>query len=296
MPHHPGPDHDSLQRFLFEHAPVRGEIVHLDATFRAVLERRNYPAAVREVLGELMAAAALLDSTLKFDGRLLLQAQGNGPVRLLFVECSSTRTMRALAHWEGEVAAAPLAQLLGDGRMAITIEPGNGKERYQGIVSLEGETVAQALENYFARSEQLDTRLWLAADAGQAAGMLLQKLPLGEPEDADAWARAVHLGATLTRGELLGLPVPEIVHRLYHEEDIRLFARTPVSFRCTCSHNRVEGVLRMLGAAEVRAILAEQGQISVDCEFCGSHYEYDSVDAERLFAGGPSAEVSPTRH
>ena len=288
---------DSLQRFIFEHAPIRGEIVHLDATWQAVLERRQYPPRVREVLGELMAAAALLTSTLKFDGRLIMQIQGKGPVSLLVVECTSDRTMRAIAQWQGEIPDAPLATLVGDGRLAVTIDPLKGKERYQAIVALEGLTIAEAFENYFARSEQLATRLWLASDPQQAAGMLLQRLPEAEPsDDNDAWVRAVHLGSTITREELLALPVREIVHRLYHEEDIRLFSRMPVSFRCSCSRTRVEAVLRMLGRDEIHSILDEQGSVSVDCEFCGSRYEFDRIDAEQLFAALHSAPAMPTRH
>lgn len=288
---------DSLQRFIFEHAPIRGEIVHLDATWQAVLERRKYPSPVRNVLGELMAAAALLTSTLKFDGRLIMQVQGNGPVSLLVVECTSDRTMRAIAQWKGDVPDAPLSALVGDGRLAVTIDPLKGKERYQAIVSLEGLTVAEAFENYFARSEQLATRLWLAADTHQAAGMLLQRLPGGPlTDDDDAWNRAVHLGSTITRKELLALPVREIIHRLYHEEDIRLFSRMPVSFRCSCSRERVETVLRMLGREEIHSIVAEQGTVRVDCEFCGSRYEFDRIDAEQLFASLHSAPATPTRH
>lgn len=288
--------HDTRQRFLFEHAPIRGEIVRLDATWRAVLERRDYPPALRDVLGEFMAAAALLVTTLKFKGRLIMQAQGHGPVTLVVVECTSEHTLRGLAHWQGEVNPAPLSEMLGDGKFVITIDPENAKERYQGIVELEGATVAAALEHYFAKSEQLDTRLWLAADTHQAAGMLLQKLPQEPHHDLDAWGRALHLGGTVTRQELLTLPAPEIVHRLYHEEDIRLFSGQPVSFRCSCSHERVEAVLRMLGHAEVRGILAEQGQVGVDCEFCGQHYEFDPVDAEQVFASILTTPASLTRH
>ena len=287
---------DSLQRFIFEHAPIRGEIVHLDATWQAVLDRRDYPPCVRDVLGEMMAAAALLTATLKFDGRLIMQVQGHGPVNLLMVECTSKRTMRAIAQWNGAIPEAPLSDLVGDGRLAVTIEPLKEKERYQAIVELEGMTVAEALENYFARSEQLDTRLWLAADPNQAAGMLLQKLPGSPLTDDDAWNRAVHLGSTITRQELLVLPVRDIIHRLYHEEDIRLFSRIPVSFRCSCSRERVESVLRMLGHGEIHSILAEQGMVRVDCEFCGGRYEFDRIDAEQLFAALHSTRATPTRH
>jgi molecular chaperone Hsp33 len=292
----PNPTHDTMQRFLFEDAPIRGEIVRLDATWRAVLDRRDYPPALRDVLGEFMAAAALLVTTLKFNGRLIMQAQGDGPVKLLVVECTSERAMRGLAHWEGDVQSGTLAEMLGRGKVAITIDPEGSKERYQGIVSLEGNTVAEALEHYFATSEQLDTRLWLAADGAQAAGMLLQKLPREAEVDFDAWGRAVHLGSTVTRDELLHLPAREIIHRLYHEEDIRLFSGTPVSFRCSCSRERVEAVLRMLGHNEVRSIIDERGAIDVDCEFCGSHYRLDAVDAEQLFAAAHMTDASPTHH
>ena len=287
---------DSLQRFIFENAPIRGEIVHLDATWRAVLERRDYPPRVRDVLGELMAAAALLTSTIKFDGRLIMQVQGSGPVSLLVVECTSDRTMRAIAQWDGEVPDAPLSELVGDGRLAVTIDPLKGRELYQAIVELEGLSVAEAFENYFARSEQLATRLWLASDTRQAAGMLLQRLPDSPLSDDEAWIRAVHLGSTITREELLALPVAEIIHRLYHEEDIRLFSRMPVSFRCSCSRRRVETVLRMLGRDEVHSILAEQGSIRVDCEFCGDSYEFDRIDAEQLFTGVHGTPATTTRH
>ncbi|MDH3311184.1 MAG: Hsp33 family molecular chaperone HslO [Gammaproteobacteria bacterium] len=288
---------DSLQRFIFEHAPIRGEIVHLDATWQAVLDRRVYPPRLRDMLGEMMAAAALLTATLKFDGRLIMQVQGKGPVNLLMVECTSNRTMRAIAQWTGDVPEAPLSELVGDGRLAVTIDPSKGKERYQAIVELEGLSVAEAFENYFAQSEQLETRLWLAADPNQAAGMLLQRLP-DRPltDDEDAWGRAVHLGSTITREELLALPVHEIIHRLYHEEDIRLFSRMPVSFRCSCSRERVESVLRMLGRDEIHSILAEQGTVRVDCEFCGSRYEFDRIDAEQLFASLHSLPAANTRH
>lgn len=287
--------HDNLQRFVFEDAPIRGEIVRLDATYRAVLDRREYPPAVRTVLGELMAAAALLASTLKFDGKLVMQIQGGGPIKLLMAECTANGTMRALAQWRGTVEPAPLEALVGPGKFVMTIDPQDSRERYQGVVEVAGGSVATALEHYFAQSEQLETRLWLAADRQQAAGMLLQKLPDSPSNDADAWDRAVHLGSTLTRVELLSLPVYEILRRLYHEEDIRLFARQPLSFRCSCSRERVEAVLRMLGREEIDSILEERGNVDVDCEFCGAHYEFDSVDAAQLFSTTTPSEAPSTR-
>jgi molecular chaperone Hsp33 len=287
---------DTLQRFMFEHAAVRGEFVHLDHTWRTVLERHAYPPAVRSLLGELMAAAALLSATLKFNGSMILQIQGNGPVNLLVVESTSERTLRAMAQWTGEPGPMPFPDLVGAGKFVITIDPREGGQRYQGIVSLEGDTVSAALENYLARSEQLESRLWLASDTQQAAGMLLQKMPGGADEDGDTWNRATHLGATLSHEELLTLPAREVIRRLYHEEDVRLFDNEAVRFECTCTRERVANVLRMLGYDEVRSILDERGAVDVDCEFCNQHYTFDKVDAEQLFAAESNAPASSTRH
>ena len=288
---------DSLQRFMFEHAAVRGEIIHLDATWKAVLDRRDYPPALRTVLGELMAAAALLSATLKFSGSLIMQIQGGGPVRLLVVECGADLTMRALAHWDGDlVEGAALPELVGEGRFVITIDPKKGRQTYQGIVDLEGGSVAAVLENYMQRSEQLDTRIWLASDSHGAAGMLLQKMPDGPEADTDAWNRAIHLGATINPRELLDLSARDIIHRLFHEEDIRLFDRTPVHFGCTCSRERVANTLRMLGYDEVHSLLDEIGYIEADCEFCNQHYVFDAVDAEQIFASDIVDPTSHTRH
>jgi molecular chaperone Hsp33 len=285
-----------LQRLIFENAPVRGEIVQLDATWRAVLERHTYPPVLRNLLGELMAAAALLSATLKFSGSLVMQMQGSGAVKLLVVECNSDMTMRATAKWEGELAAAPLPDLLGEGRFVITIDPKEGGQTYQGIVSLDGDTVAEVLQNYMTQSEQLDTRLWLAGDGERAAGMLLQRLPGDDHGDEDAWNRAILLGATITQEELLHLPAVEIIRRLYHEEDIRVFESHPISFRCSCSRERVADMLRMLGYAEVQSILAERNGVEVGCEFCNRQYAFDRVDAEQLFAAEVITPAGPALH
>lgn len=290
---------DTLQRFIFEHAPVRGTVVHLDNTWRTVLERRHYPPPIRDLLGQLMAAASLLATTIKFDGRLTIQAKGHGPVRLLVVECTSQQTLRAIAQWQGEIPDGPLADgstaLLGDSQLAITIEPDEGV-RYQSVIEVDAPTISEVLEHYFARSEQLATRLWLATDPSRAAGMLLQRLPEQSLHNVDDWDRISHLGSTLSREELLDLPVPALLHRLYHEDDIRLFEGQAVSFHCSCTRPRVKSALRLLGLDEIRSILAERGQVDVDCEFCGLHYEFDRVDAEQLFATSTVTLASPIRH
>jgi len=289
-------DSDCLHRFVFEHTDVRGELVHLDASWRAVLDRQDYPPPVRDLLGEALVAAVLLSATIKIDGSLQLQLQGDGPVKLLLVEVTAQRTLRGLAHWRGEVAAGPFGAQVGtEARLTITIDPGAGSERYQGLVQVVQDTLAAALEDYFRRSEQLDTRLWLAADGQRAGGMLLQRLPGARGVDDD-WNRDVFLGETLSSDELLQLTARDLLHRLFHEEDVRLFDAEPLSFRCSCSAERIETMLRGLGYDEVRDILEEQGQVSVNCEFCRQEYAYDAVDVERLFAAADQPEVPPTRH
>lgn len=289
-------DRDTLTRFLFEHAEVRGEVVRLDATWCAVLANHAYPEPIRNLLGEMMAAATLLAATLKFDGSLIMQMQGSGPVTLAVVECSSEFHLRATAKWRDDLAPGDIAALLGQGKFVITIDPKTSTQIYQGIVALEGATVAEILEHYMLQSEQLETRLWLASDGEQACGLLLQRLPENASEDADAWNRALNLGNTLSPDELLNLPAREILHRLFHEEDLRLFEPRPVSFRCTCSRERVANMLRLLGLDEVHSILAEQGKIEVDCEFCNRHYAFDAVDAEQLFAAEVLTQPGSTRH
>jgi molecular chaperone Hsp33 len=224
-----------------------------------------------------------MSATLKFAGRLIMQIQGRGPLNLLVVECTNNQTMRAMAQWSNDIPTGPLSVITEDARLAITLDPITGRERYQSMVELSGQTISEALENYFHHSEQLETRLWATAGNTCAAGMLLQHLPLDKGIDEEAWARAICLGSTITSKELLTLSAQDIIHRLYHEEDIRVFDSTPVRFRCSCSRDRVVGALRMLGPDEVESIVDERGFVSVDCEFCNQHYTFDSVDAKQLF-------------
>lgn len=288
-------EHDTLRRFIFETLPVQGRHVHLDASWRAALERQDYPAPVRGLLGEAMAAAALLSATLKFDGNITLQIQGSGPVHLLVVQCTSELNLRGLARWNGELTPLSFRELIGDGRLVMTIEQHGKAERYQSIVPLEGETLSASLESYFARSEQLATRLWLTAGDASASGFLLQMLP-DKQGDSDAWQHVTVLSDTLKQAELTGLSAQEILHRLYNEDDVRLFDGAPVAFRCQCSRERIEDTLRGLGHDEVQSILKEQGRIDVDCEFCGRRYSFDAVDAESLFSGPFHLQGDKVRH
>lgn len=290
-------EHDSLRRFIFEHAAIRGELVSLDATWRAVLERHDYPPVIRDLLGEFMAAAALLASTVKYAGTLIMQVQGEGPVPLMVTECTSERTLRGIAQWQGDIAPGRLEELFGsNARLVITIDSVHHKERYQGITPMEGDNVAEAIQRYLMRSEQLDTHLWLTANENEAAGMLLQKMPGGVDKDLDAWNRAVQLADTIKDGELLDLPGDQILRRLFHEEDVRLFDPEPVSFRCSCSRDKVKNMLRSLGIDEIHSIIEEQGAVEVNCEYCNQLYQFDRVDAEELFASDVTPEVPPTKH
>lgn len=287
-------DPDSLHRFLFEEAGARGELIYLDATWRAVLDIQDYPPPVRRQLGEAMAAVLLLASTIKMEGSLILQAQGTGPLHTLVAQATHQRTVRGLARWEGEVPDGDLPAAFGQGQLALTIDPSGGK-RYQGIIPLEGKNLSAALEGYFAASEQLPTRLWLAAGDLRSAGMLLQRLP-SEGGAAEDWERIGMLAQTLTRRELLELPAAQLLYRLFNEERVRLFESEPVAFRCTCSRQRVEDTLRALGRTEVEETLAEQGAIEVDCEFCNRSYRFDRVDALKLFAEGLHHEAPASHH
>lgn len=287
---------DTLQRFSFEHAPVRGEVVHLSSTWQQVLRRHDYPPLVRRVLGEFFAASALLSATLKFSGSMVMQARSSGPIKLMVVECTSDGDMRAVAQWENIPDNAPLSDLFGSGRLVITIDPHDSRERYQGIVELSGNSVAEVLEHYLRHSEQLSTNLWLAADRRQASGVLLQRLPEQVYDDEDTWQRAVLMTNTLSERDLFSLSAEKLIRQLYRSDDVRLYRPSAIRFQCSCTRSKVENVLRMLGYDEVQSILAEQQSVRVNCEFCNERYRFDSVDVEQLFHPGPTLEGSAIRH
>jgi molecular chaperone Hsp33 len=285
---------DSLLRFLFEDAGVRGEHVHLDASWQAVLDTHPYPPEVRALLGQALAAVALLSATIKFRGSLILQIQSEGPLTLLVAQGTHERRVRGLARWQGPVPQGDLAEAFGEGRVVLTLDRRRG-EPYQGIVPLEGPDLAAVLERYFGQSEQLPTRLWLAADGARAAGLLIQRLP-GESVQDEDWARIAMLADTLTSGELLGLHPEDLLYRLFNEERVRVFDAEPLAFRCTCSRARIEETLRALGREEVGELVRESGPVEVDCEFCNRRYSFDAVDVEALFAAAEPVAASPSRH
>ncbi len=311
---------DTLQKFLFDAAPVRGELVRIESTWQEVLNRHAYPEPVRHVLGEMVAAAALLSAKRKVIGGLVMQVHGDGPVRMLVVECLSDLSLRATAKIaEGAEIAddATLRQLVnvhGKGRFAITLDPQDklpGQQAYQGIVPLADEhgplaTMTEVLEHYMQASEQLDTRLWLASNDQVAAGMLLQKLPSyggtagaeigetgtalteeGQGQDLDTWDRACQLGATLKEDELLAESPETLLRRLFWEElqnaGLRVFEPMTPHFQCSCSREKVAGMLQTLGQEEIEGIIAERGEVEIHCDFCGQRYAFDPVDAAQLF-------------
>lgn len=298
---------DTLNRFLFENTPVRGNLVNLTNTFQLALNKQNLPAGLKQALGELMAASALLTATLKMNGSLVLQIQSKGTLKLLVVECTSDFGIRATAKWNGEISDEQnLFDLIEHGQFVITLDPKDGGQTYQGIVPIEGDDISTILENYMLRSEQIDTKIWLASDGKSAAGMLLQKLPdtmnqVSKSEesaehDVDAWNRVGHLADTITNDELLNLDTETLLHRLFHEEDVRLFEASNTKFFCSCTRTSVANMLRMLGNEEISSILEEQGKIEVNCDFCNTHYQFDKVDAAQLMVSDVAAQGSKEIH
>lgn len=298
---------DAVHRFLFENTPVRGNAVHLDNTFQLALNKQALPKGLKRALGELMAASALLTATLKMNGALVLQIQSKGILKLLVVECTSDFGIRATAKFSGDIHDAQnLFELIEHGQFVITLDPKDGSQTYQGIVPIEGNSISTILENYMLRSEQIDTKIWLSCDGNSAAGMLLQKLPdtMNQTtkqdevlvQDQDAWNRIGHLADTVTDEELLNLPVETLLHRLFHEESVRLFEASNTRFFCSCSRASVSNMLRMLGEEEISSILQEQGKIEVNCDFCNTHYSFDQVDAAQLLVTDVASESSKQIH
>ena len=293
---------DFTQRFLFDDSDVRGEMVALNESYAQVLAKHAYPQPVAQLLGELLAAAALLLGTLKFEGVMTLQARSSGAVPLVMVECSSEGELRGIARYQAEQIAADavLADLMPEGLLAITVDPKSG-QRYQSLVDLQGATLADCLTSYFATSEQLPTRFWLCADGRRARGLLLQQLPADRLPDTEAreasWQHLTTLADTLQTEELLGLDNPTILHRLYHEEQLRLFDPRPLHFRCSCSRERSANALVSLGQADAELLLSENaGSVVIDCQFCNERYAFDAADIAQLFAGAGTQAPSDTRH
>jgi molecular chaperone Hsp33 len=275
---------DELIRFIFDTTDIRGEWVQLERSYADALANHHYPPGVRRLIGEFLAAASLLGATLKYEGMLILQARSNGQVPLVMAEATSKGEVRAIVRGAEAALGEDFRTLIGDGQLAITIDPANG-QRYQGIVAMEGDSLAACLEGYFRQSEQLPTRFWLAADDHRAAGLFLQELPsqADAQQRAEQWQHLNALADTISSRELLELPAAELLHRLFHQEQLRLLRRDPIEFRCSCSQARTEAMLRSLGREEIDAIIAEQGGIEIHCEFCLQRYHFTPEQGRQLF-------------
>jgi molecular chaperone Hsp33 len=285
---------DILRRFIFEAFGVRGEWVKLSKSWQNAKRNQHGNEIVQENLGQALAAAVLLSATIKFNGSIIMQAQGDGAFRTLVAQSTHDRKIRGLVRCADEVQSGPLESMFGQGRLVLTIRPDKG-EPYQGIVPLKGVNLAAALQTYFIQSEQLDTRLWLFANEQVAAGLLLQELPEHKDFKTD-WERIVMLADTLTTAELLSLDCEPLLHRLFHEEKVRLFDAEPVQFECACSKQKIEYALRSLGRQELEHILEEKGAVEVGCEFCNKQYRFDRIDVQKLLVDDLSAYQPDTRH
>ena len=286
---------DQIQRILFDDLDIRGVLVGLDKTYQDMLALHDYPTAIRNALGEMLAAVALLSTTLKFDGRLLLQAQGSGAVSALMAEVNNKRECRGIARHEGDIDEnASIIELIGDGHLVITIEPEVG-QRYQGIVPLEKETLAACLADYFERSEQLPTQIHLAADEHRASGFLLQVMPAAGTAEND-WEHIEQIGATLKSEELLELDNDALLFRLFHQEECRLYDPDSVEFKCDCSRERSANSLQFLTQDELLEIIEKQGLIDVACQFCNEYYTFDETDIRAMFSDSAHVPKSDQLH
>ncbi|CNJ25095.1 Hsp33 family molecular chaperone HslO [Yersinia mollaretii] len=286
-------NHDQLHRYLFANHAVRGELVSVNETYQQVLANHDYPSAVQKLLGEMLVATSLLTATLKFDGDITVQLQStDGPLTLAVINGNNQQEMRGVARFKGEISdESTLKEMVGNGFLVITITPAKG-ERYQGVVALEGETIAACLESYFMQSEQLPTRLFIRTGevSGKAAagGMLLQVLPAQERNE-DEFDHLAQLTATIKAEELFTLPANEVLYRLYHQEEVTLYEPQNVSFRCTCSRERCADALVTLSEEDISEMLEQDGNIDMHCEYCGNHYLFDAVDIASIKNGNSAS-------
>lgn len=296
------PSEDLLHRFIFDDCDIRGEIVTLGNSYCEVLRHNDYPPAVQRLLGEFLAAVSLLSSTLKFDGMIVLQARGDGPISTIMAECNHHNSLRGIVRMNEAVElttelaqSGNLQQLLGASVLFITIEPQRSEnfqgkqERYQGIVPMENDNLAGCLEAYFFQSEQLATRLWFSANSENSSGFLIQALPqqlITNADDNQAhWQTITTLADTITNEELLGLDHQTLLYRLFNEQPLRVFEPKAMHFACSCSRERSASALLALGKDEVAELLIEKGSIDIDCQFCNQHYHFNAEDVRELLGG-----------
>lgn len=285
---------DTLQRFLFENRSVRGEIVHLSESFKAIVSGRDYPEKINELLGQALASAAIICGLLKGKGRLTVQFQGSTTLRLLTASCTHEYHLRGLAQFDEGLDETTLLDAFNTGKLAVTFQPEKGAP-YQGIVDISHGQIGKAIESYFEQSEQLPSKLFIAVDKHRVSALFLQALP-DASGTMDDWQHAITLAQTITDKELLSLENKTLLHRLFNEDDLRVFDKTPVSFRCTCSQFRSENAIKLMGEPEANQLLKEKQVIDVTCDFCNTHYSFDRVDVKRIFSTDINPPSSTSSH
>ncbi len=275
---------DSLQRFIFEHAPIRGEIAHLKETYQTIMNQRPYPPMVKNLLGEALISCLLLAGSIKFEGELSLQFQGDKRLPLLLVQCNHQLQMRAFASFQDDLENNDYADAFLHGQMVLTINQYKQTQAYQSIVPIGATSMSENLTHYFSQSEQVASQVWLAVGDDMAAGMLLQLMPGQDTAHREQfWEYAVVLGQTVSEKELLNLDNPTLLNRLYHETELRLYEGRSVCFKCRCNEEKMREVLKILGEEEAKKLLKEREKIEVSCDFCNKLYSYDAIDITMLF-------------
>lgn len=274
---------DTLQRFMFEHASIRGEIVHLSNTYQTIMQQRSYPPAVKKLLGEALVSCILLAGSIKFEGDIHLQFQGDACLPFIIVQCDNQLNVRACAKYHNGTDSDYENAFL-HGQMSLTIQQYKQTNTYQSIVPIRSTSMADNLMHYFAQSEQLPSQVWLAISEERAAGMILQLMPDQNTEQREQfWEYAVQIGETITEEELLTLDNETILHRLYHETVLRLYDARSVRFKCRCNAEKMKHVLTVLGKEDVQQLVQESGHVDVRCEFCNQAYQFDAIDIAMLY-------------
>ncbi|HAT9718139.1 TPA: Hsp33 family molecular chaperone HslO [Legionella pneumophila subsp. pneumophila] len=275
---------DTLQRFIFEHANIRGEIVHIEKTFQNIMNQRDYPPMVKNLLGEALVSCLLLASSIKFEGNLSLQFQGDERLSLLLVQCDHNLNIRGFAKCAESLEIADYATAFLQGRMVITLSQDNQTQAYQSLIPIQSTSMSENLMTYFAQSEQIATRVWLAVNEDMAAGMLLQLMPGQDTIQREQfWEYAVQLGQTVTEDELLTIDNQTLLYRLYHETELRIFESRSTRFQCRCNQDKMKQVITVLGEEEATDLIKEKGKIEITCDFCNQKYTFDSIDVTLLF-------------
>jgi len=275
---------DTLQRFMFEHASIRGEIAHLDETYKTILNQRPYPPMVKRLLGEALVSCLLLAGSIKFEGEITLQFIGDKRLPLLLIQCDHLLQIRGFAKFQKEGNDIDYNAAFLKGNLALTMYQYNQTKVYQSVVPINSLSMAENMMQYFAQSEQIASRVWLAVNDEMAAGMLLQLMPDQDTKQREEfWEYAVQIGQTISEHELLTLDNPTILHRLYHETELRLYNARKVRFQCRCNEDQMKHVLVVLGEADVRKLLQEKGTVEVICDFCNRHYNFDAIDVTLMF-------------